>query len=316
MLAPSTQSLSSVMKDKISTSLDIKEGKLLKFGNNRVPQTFPKVKFDINDLEFCELLEQIDYIYKSVHSLNEVFVKYSKASIRLSKFNGVYGPQALKLFSGNENPNKLNAVQINQTHEEADKLYKDFLNNQQQTCLLFKTITTKFEIFHIKLKNRDKALETFKHYHEKMEKLKQDSYVKSKSGDPSVAAKDAEAIARNEKKFDESLKAFNMLNNSCYNDINDFIKNQYKALTPIVIRFSQVAQVFFSKMSNTFQPLTTLVDRNVDNSSHYSQNDQNSNMNRADYQEEYKNEYQDGYGDVAAKDTGRRGRQHSLRKQI
>ena len=65
-------------KDKINT---LKEDKMLQFHNNRNPENFPRVHFDINDLEFCDLLHEIDHIYKSVFNLNKVFVKYSTASL-------------------------------------------------------------------------------------------------------------------------------------------------------------------------------------------------------------------------------------------
>lgn len=51
-----------------------------------------------------------------------------------------------------------------------------------------------------------------------------------------------------------------MLNNVCYKDITDIIKNKYW-VNPIVIRFSQVSQMFFSKMARSTQPMTALIDR-------------------------------------------------------
>ena len=65
-------------------------------------------------------------------------------------------------------------------------------------------------------------------------------------------------LIKNEKKYDESMKEFNILNNSCYNDMKDIISNKYKALTPVVLRFIQVSQLFFKKMSFAFKSTGSL----------------------------------------------------------
>lgn len=75
----STTNLSKVKLDKMKSAITGKET-YLKFHNDRTACFFPDVTFDVNDGEFCELLHEIDTIYKNMHSLNEVFKKYSKAS--------------------------------------------------------------------------------------------------------------------------------------------------------------------------------------------------------------------------------------------
>jgi hypothetical protein len=43
--------------------------------------------------------------------------------------------------------------------------------------------------------------------------------------------------------------------------VTDLIRNKYKALTPIVIRFISVAQSFFGKAGSSFAKLTNIQDR-------------------------------------------------------
>ncbi|CDW82897.1 UNKNOWN [Stylonychia lemnae] len=314
MMAPAPQKMSNVQKMKEKVTNVLNQEKFLQFHNNRNPENFPRVQFDVNDLEFCDLLHEIDHIYKSVHSLNKVFVKYSNASMNMTKINSFFGPQALKAYP-QTHINHSASVQINQTHEETSKLYKEFLANQQQTVIQFKMISQKFELLFAKLKNRDKSLEKFKHYYDKIQKLKEQNQLKGRSTDPKEDAKHAEAVQRvtylnvliqqqNDKKYTEALTQFNALNNSCYNDINDIIRNKYKILTPIVIRFTQVSQVFFSKMSGAFQSVNMLQDKsplyanataaNQDASNQNQDPNMNNNNNNNDYY--YEEQKQDDVG--------------------
>lgn len=50
------------------------------FHNGREPENLPRIKFDINDYEFTDMLREMDVVYEAVHNLNATFVKYSSAS--------------------------------------------------------------------------------------------------------------------------------------------------------------------------------------------------------------------------------------------
>ena len=66
------------------------------------------------------------------------------------------------------------AQTIQTTHAEASQYYKDFMVNHKQTCDQYKVFFSKFDVIFAKLKQRDKSLETFKHYFEKIRKLRED----------------------------------------------------------------------------------------------------------------------------------------------
>lgn len=49
---------------------------------------------------------------------------------------------------------------------------------------------------------------------------------------------------------------FQQQNNWLYTEITDLIRNKYKTMTPLVIRFISVASAFFAKASMTFGKLS------------------------------------------------------------
>jgi len=64
---------------------------------------------------------------------------------------------------------------------------------------LFKQVLSRFDQAHAKLKARDKLLESFRHYYDKKEKLKEANQLKMKDisqRDPSKEAKEIEAQAK------------------------------------------------------------------------------------------------------------------------
>ena len=73
--------------------------------------------------------------------------------------------------------------------------------------------------------------------------------------------KEEEKLARNEKKYQTSWGTFTQQNNWLYTEVTDLIRNKYKVMTPIVIRFISVAQSFFSKVGNSFARLSQIQDR-------------------------------------------------------
>lgn len=89
----------------------------------------------------------------------------------------VLGPQAEKIYP-NGHVNNPTAQSITQTHNEAAGHFKDFMLNHKTTTDQFKVFFSKFDVIFAKLKLRDKALETFKHYFEKMRKLREDRQLK------------------------------------------------------------------------------------------------------------------------------------------
>lgn len=91
----------------------------------------------------------------------------------MSKINTVLGPQAEKIYPQGH-LNNPTAKSITQTHSEAGQLYKDLIGNHKQTCDQFRVFFGKFDVIFNKLKQRDKSLETFKHYFEKLRKIKED----------------------------------------------------------------------------------------------------------------------------------------------
>jgi hypothetical protein len=151
---------------------------------------------------------------------------------------------------------------IAETHAETQAYYKDLAQNHKQTCDQFRAFFAKFDVIYDKLKTRDRALAKFIHYFEKLRKIKEDRSVRnSVAGDVSRASKDAEYLARNEKKYQVAFATFQQQNNWLYNEVTDLIRNKYKALTPIVIRFISVAQSFFGKAGSSFAKLTNIQDR-------------------------------------------------------
>lgn len=60
------------------------------------------------------------------------------------------------------------------------------------TCDKFKEFFKKFDVVYAKLKQRDKALQLFKHYHEKLKDLKEKHLVNTSSiaRDPTKLAKE------------------------------------------------------------------------------------------------------------------------------
>ena len=55
--------------------------KKLDFHQSREPFNFPRVKFDINDHEFVEMLVDLDIIYTKVVQLGHVLSRYKNSSI-------------------------------------------------------------------------------------------------------------------------------------------------------------------------------------------------------------------------------------------
>lgn len=49
--------------------------------------------------------------------------------------------------------------------------------NHKQTCDQYKAFFAKFDVIYVKLKQRDKSLETFKHYFEKLRKMREDQKI-------------------------------------------------------------------------------------------------------------------------------------------
>jgi hypothetical protein len=91
---------------------------------------------------------------------------------------------------------------IAETHAETQGYYKDLSQNHKQTCDQFRAFFAKFDMIYDKLKTRDKALAKFIHYFEKLRKIKEDRSVRnSVGGDSGKVSKDAEYLARNEKKY-------------------------------------------------------------------------------------------------------------------
>jgi len=68
-------------------------------------------------------------------------------------------------------------LSIHQTHAETAQYYKDFMLNHKQTSDKFSQFFSKFDVIYKRLKERDKALEKVKHYHEKLKKLKEQNLV-------------------------------------------------------------------------------------------------------------------------------------------
>jgi hypothetical protein len=75
--------------------------------------------------------------------------------------------------------NNPTAQSIKETHGEADQHFKDFMLNHKATCEQFRVYFSTFDVIYAKLKQRDKSLEVFKHYFEKLRKLKEDRSVRN-----------------------------------------------------------------------------------------------------------------------------------------
>ena len=124
----------------------------------------------------------------------------------MTKINGILGPQAVKVYPA-AHVNHPTAQTIQTTHAEASQYYKDFMVNHKQTCDQYKVFFSKFDMIFAKLKQRDKSLETFKHYFEKIRKLREDlQHIKKNltgaaAMDPAKLQKEEEKVARNEKKY-------------------------------------------------------------------------------------------------------------------
>ena len=58
-----------------------------------------------------------------------------------------------------------------------------------------------------------------------------------------------------------ALKTFQALNNALYSEISELIKTKYKAITPTIIHFIAVAQLFFSKSGNLFAKVASIKDK-------------------------------------------------------
>ena len=59
--------------------------------------------------------------------------------------------------------------------------------------------------------------------------------------DPTKLAKEEQRIIRNDTKYQNSYNTFNTLNSKLFKDISDIIKDKYKAMTPVVIKFISTA---------------------------------------------------------------------------
>lgn len=94
--------------------------------------------------------------------------------------------------------NNPSALAVQQSHAEGAQYYKDFMLNHKQTCDKFNQFFAKFEIISKRLKERDKALEKVKHYHEKLKTLKEQNLVSQSSltKDPAKLAKEEQRVAR------------------------------------------------------------------------------------------------------------------------
>jgi hypothetical protein len=69
--------------------------------------------------------------------------------------------------------------------------------NHKETSEQFRVYFAKFDVILAKLKLRDKSLETFKHYFEKIRKMKEDRSVRSSVAlEPAKLAKEEEKVAR------------------------------------------------------------------------------------------------------------------------
>lgn len=94
--------------------------------------------------------------------------------------------------------NNSSALAIQQSHAEGAQYYKDFMLNHKQTCDKFNQFFGKFEIIFKRLKERDKALEKVKHYHDKLKTLKEQNLISqsSLSKDPTKLAKEEQRVTR------------------------------------------------------------------------------------------------------------------------
>lgn len=108
--------------------------------------------------------------------------------------NGLLGPQAEKIYPSGHG-NFVTAQSINQVHGEAAQHFKDFSMNHKATCDQFRVYFAKFDVIFAKLRQRDKSLDTFKHYFEKLRKMKEDKSVRSSVAlDPARLAKEEEKL--------------------------------------------------------------------------------------------------------------------------
>jgi hypothetical protein len=185
--------------------------------------------------------------------------------VEMSKINTILGPQATKIYPQGH-VNNPTATTIQQVHSESNQYYKDFMANHKQTSDQFKVFFAKFDMIFSKLKTRDKSLEVFKHYFDKVKKMREDfKFNKSQAGasavDPAKLGKEEEKLARNEKKYQTAWGTFTQQNNWLYTEVTDLIRNKYKTLTPMVIRFISVAQAFFAKAGTSFGSLGAIQDR-------------------------------------------------------
>jgi hypothetical protein len=94
--------------------------------------------------------------------------------------------------------NNSSALAVQQSHAEGAQYFKDFMQNHKQTCDKFNQFFAKFEIIFKRLKERDKALEKVKHYHEKLKTLKEQNLISqsSLSKDPAKLAKEEQRVTR------------------------------------------------------------------------------------------------------------------------
>ena len=94
--------------------------------------------------------------------------------------------------------NNSSAIAVQQSHTEGAQYYKDFIQNHKLTCDKFNQFFAKFEIIYKRLKERDKALEKVKHYHDKLKTLKEQNLVSqsSLSKDPAKLAKEEQQVIR------------------------------------------------------------------------------------------------------------------------
>ncbi len=198
-------------KDKQDVGDKVFAKKIKSFHMGRTAELFPGVTLDVNEHEFVELMLDLDQVYDTAHRLNVVLIKYTRSiesmrililiNIEMSKLNSVLGPQAIKIYpQGHVNHPVSSAIQ--QSHTETNQYYKDFMLNHKQTCDQFKVFFTKFDVIYVKLKQRDKSLEKFKYYFEKVRKLREDNKHKKNnlSGaaaiDPAKLSKEEEKLAR------------------------------------------------------------------------------------------------------------------------
>ena len=87
--------------------------------------------------------------------------------IDMANFNLLFGQQTMKMFPDGHKMN-LEAQKIFKAHQEGNVHYGEFLKSQKALYAQFKQFFDKFKVVGEKIKLRDKSLNQFKHYYEKL----------------------------------------------------------------------------------------------------------------------------------------------------